>query len=88
MKYAYIFNYREMDQMLFALECKHLFGVELNEKVLISDVDVSGEHSPFMHEKMNILAASDTPDGLVNEVEKLNMESDVYKVIFLGKRNP
>ena len=34
MKYAYIFNYREMDQMLFALECKHLFGVELDEKAL------------------------------------------------------
>ena len=86
MKYAYIFNYREMDQMLFALECKHLFGVELDEKVLISDMDVSGEHSPFMHEKMTILAESDHPDGLVDEVEKLYLESDVYKVIFLGKR--
>ena len=86
MKYAYIFNYREMDQQLFTLECKQLFGVEVTEKVLISDVDVSSEHSPFMHEKMTILACSNHPDGLVEEVEKLLLESDVYKVIFLGKR--
>ena len=86
MKYAYIFNYREMDQQLFTLECKQLFGVEVTEKVLISDVDVSSEHSPFMHEKMTILACSNHPDGLVEEVEKLQLESDVYKVIFLGKR--
>ena len=73
MKYAYIFNYREMDQQLFTLECKQLFGVEVTEKVLISDVDVSSEHSPFMHEKMTILACSDHPDGLVEEVEKLQL---------------
>ena len=86
MKYAYLFNYREMDQKLFALECRQLFGVETKDKILITDIDVSSEHSPFMHEKMTIFASADTPDGLVDAVEQLQIESDVYKVVFLGKR--
>lgn len=83
--YCYVMNYREMDTELFALECKALFGVECNGKVLISEKDVSGEHSPFMHEKMKIIAEGNSADELCEKVEAMNLESDVYKVIFLGR---
>ena len=86
MKYCYVFNYREMDQELFELECRQLFGDAPTEKVLISEVDVLSEHSPFMHEKLTILAEADDPNQLAVHVEKLKLESHLYKVVFLGHR--
>ncbi len=86
MKYCYVFNYREMDKELFEFECRQLFGAKPKGKVLLSDVDVSCEHSPFMHEKMTVLAYAEQPDQLVREVEQLSLESDAYKVVFLGKK--
>lgn len=82
---CYVMNYRDMDTELFALECKALFGVECREKVLITEKDVSSEHSPFMHEKMQIMAQGKSPDELCEAVEAMNLTSDVYKVVFLGR---
>ena len=86
MNYAYIFRFREADTELFSMECAALFGVENRESVLISDVDVPIEHSPFAHEKMTILAEAEDPETLCLNVEALQLESDLYKVVFLGKR--
>jgi len=86
MKYCYVFNYREMDKELFELECRQLFGAAPKGKVFVTDVDVSSEHSPFMHEKITVLCSAEEADQLVLEVEQLHLESDAYKVVFLGKR--
>ena len=75
-------NYREQDEELFALECLALFGVECHEKSLITELNGCGEHSPFMHEKMRVIAYHEDPDQLVKCVEAMKLESDVYKVVF------
>ena len=85
MKYCYVFNYREMDRELFEMECRQLFQDVPNGKILVSDQDVSCEHSPFLHEKLTVLAEGKSCEELVSHVIKLELESEQYKVIFLGK---
>ncbi len=85
MKYCYVFNYREIDRLLFEMECRQLFQDVPNGKVLVSDKDVSCEHSPFLHEKLSVLAEGKSCEELVHRVEKLSLCSEQYKVIFLGK---
>ncbi|MCX7695293.1 MAG: methyltransferase domain-containing protein [Caloramator sp.] len=78
--FLYYINYRPDEKDLCNLEMRVIFNKNLSGKYLLSEKDFDIDRSVFIKYKIDILASYNSFEGLIKEVEKLNITQEKYKV--------
>lgn len=83
MKYLYTFGYPPEEKALCELEMRAFFGKHSEVNVLESEVAVEPSRSPFIRERLDILARAFELDVLVELVQSVSAGNRRFKVICL-----
>lgn len=82
-KYLYTFNYDRTESALCELEARHIFGQDLINKCLLSEVNVEPTISAFIKTRVDILAHSTVFEHLVHELKSRQIALNSFKVSYL-----
>ena len=81
--YLYLINYAEGEESLCRLEMKVLFNQELTGKYLFSPLAIDPSRSVFIKERLTILYAHPTYEGLYQQVKENPLNLETFKCLFL-----
>ncbi|HIW32863.1 MAG TPA: RNA methyltransferase, partial [Candidatus Paenibacillus intestinavium] len=81
--YIYTFGYRIEEVELCQLEMRSLFGKHSETGVLISDICIDADRSPFMRERLEVLYEGNTLDSIYEQVRQIKLNDQTFKVIFM-----
>lgn len=83
MSYLYTFGYPPEEKALCELEMRAFFGKSSEVNVLESEVAVVPSRSPFIRERIDILARANDLDALAEKVKSISAGDKRFKVICL-----
>lgn len=86
-KYLYQFKFDVQNEELCKLECRQVFGKEPNEKTIFSDLEINPSLSPFIKNRLELLASSAEYSDILNQIELLNIEKEGFAAEFLNWSN-
>lgn len=69
-KHLYIVNYPTPEEELCHLEMKVVFGKELKDKMLFSDIKFNSSNSPFIKTRLDIIYEKDSVEEILEEIKK------------------
>ena len=83
---TFIYTYvRHSDEYeLCQLEMRAFFGFDSPSNVLKSTVDINPSRSPFMKERLEVLYEASSWEGLVRQVEQLDVDELTFKVVCIN----
>lgn len=81
--YLYTFNFDYHYAELCKLESRQVFGKELENKLVLSDIRVDPSISPFIKNRIEILAVSESYTDLVQDIKKMQMQFNDFIVEYL-----
>lgn len=87
MRYLYTFGYPPEEKALCELEMRAFFGDFSDVNVLESDVAVDPNRSPFMRERISIVARADSLEALAEQVQYISHGEKSFKVVCLHKEH-
>jgi tRNA G10 N-methylase Trm11 len=82
-KHLYIFDYHHTERDLCRLESKYVFDEEVGEKLLYSDTSFHPSSSAFIKKRLDIMAASQTYEALLPQIEETGISAEGFKVEYL-----
>lgn len=82
-KFIYSFNYDYHHEELCKLESRQLFGMEVEDKFLFSDIEIDPSISPFIRSRMDVLSSLEDYDTFLQDIIKLNIELHDFNVEYL-----
>lgn len=82
-KYLYTFNYDRVETDLCKLESRAVFGVEEQNKRLISDIKIEPTISAFIKKRIEIMGYSREFATLLNEIKSKNIKLNDFKVEYV-----
>lgn len=83
-QYLYTYGYQDDEVELCRLEMRCLFGFDTNSNVLISDIEIVPNRSPFIRERLHILFERESIEEICQATSKLRTYGDPFKVIALN----
>ena len=81
--HLYIFNYSPHEAELCKFEAKHIFGHNIESKMLFSDIKIEPSCSAFIRHRLDIMLVADDYSGLINEIKKENLCIEGFKIEYL-----
>lgn len=81
--YIYTYGYRVEEVELCQLEMRALFGAQSETGVLMSDICVNPDRSPFMRERLEVLYEGSTLEDIYEQVTQIVLGDQTFKVIFM-----
>ncbi len=81
--YIYAFNYNSHYTDLSALESRQIFGEEVNDKFLFSNIKVDPSISPFIKSRFDITLALEDYSELIKNIKKENIHTEGFKAEYL-----
>lgn len=82
--YLYTYGWHSDEKSLCQLEMRAFFGFDTNINVLFSNQRISPSRSPFMKERLQIIYRGKTVDEIVEQVKKLHIDDNPFKVISMN----
>lgn len=82
-EHIYIFNYNHHEEELCKFEAKHIFNQEIENKLIFSDKIVEPSSSAYIRQRLDIILNSKDYPILLDEIKKLNLRLDGFKVEYL-----
>lgn len=82
-KYLYFFDYHHTESDLCKLESKYVFGEEVGEKLLMSDLAFEPSSSAFVKKRLDIIAYSPNYKLLLALIEQERISAEDFKVEYL-----
>ncbi|MGL5701577.1 MAG: TRM11 family SAM-dependent methyltransferase, partial [Cetobacterium sp.] len=86
-KYMYIVNYPTAEEELCHLEMKVVFGKELKEKMLFSDIEFNPSNSPFIKTRLEIIYEKDSVEEILEEIIKDKTVYNNFKLEYVRLNN-
>lgn len=80
--YTYVYHFEEAS--LCALEQRAFFGTSSSENYIISTVSIDPSRSPFMRDRLDVLAEASTLEELENHLKQLPVDVNTFKVLCLN----
>lgn len=80
--YTYVYQINEVDLCL--LEQRTFFGTCTTDNVIISDVKIDPTRSPYMRERVEVIAQSENVEDLAQIMSKLDVPEETFKVVCLN----
>ncbi|WP_138754237.1 TRM11 family SAM-dependent methyltransferase [Paenibacillus sinopodophylli] len=81
--YVYTYGCRLEETELCQLEMRTFFGKHTELGLLMSDIDVHPDRSPFMRERIEVLYQGEQLADILEQVKQIELEDSTFKVIFL-----
>jgi len=82
-KHLYFFDYHQTERGLCKLESKYVFGEEVGEKLLMSDLAFDPSSSAFVKKRLDIIATSTDYKPLLALIEEASIAAEGFKVEYL-----
>ena len=82
-KHLYFFDYHHTERDLCQLESKYVFGEEVGEKLLMSDIAFEPSSSAFVKKRLDIIATSPDYKLLLALIEEASISAEDFKVEYL-----
>lgn len=83
MSYLYTFGYPPEEKALCELEMRAFFGKHSEVNVLESEAEVDPNRSPFMRERLKILARASSLEALAEQVKTISNGGKSFKIVCL-----
>lgn len=88
-EYLYFFNYSHLEQELFVGEVAALFGQEVDENYLISNIQVPVDNSVYIKDVIKIMIRDCQLENVLAYLKTNQMEYEEFKVVYLkNKKEP
>lgn len=81
--YIYTYGYRQEETELCQLEMRTFFGKQSDTGLLMSEVAVHPDRSPFMRERIEVLYEGERLDDILEQVKQIELNDQTFKVIFV-----
>lgn len=82
-RYLYSFKYDYHHQELSRLESRQIFDAKQDGRVLFSDTKINLSISPFIKNRLELIASSENYTDLLENIKKENIRIDGFKVEYL-----
>lgn len=82
-KYLYSFKYDYHHRGLSQLESRQLFGVEQEDRVLFSDIEVHPSFSPFIKNRLQIVCFEEDYPKLLDSIRQEKLKTEGFKVEYV-----
>lgn len=87
-QYMYRINYSRFEEDLCKLEARSLFnGMDVKDKVLVSDNGIEPSTSPFLKERLEIIHTANSFDELLRLLEVQKITKEDFKVEVMNIKN-
>lgn len=86
-KHLYIVNYPTPEEELCHLEMKVVFGKELKDKMLFSDIKFNSSNSPFIKTRLDIIYEKDSVEEILEEIKKDKNIYNNFKLEYVRLNN-
>ncbi len=81
--YIYTYAYREEEAELCMLEMRAFFGEDSPANIVMSDVEVHPDRSPFLRERLEVLYQGNCLPEIWEQVKEIQLHEATFKVIFV-----
>jgi len=82
-EFIYTISYHEDEADVCQLEMRSLFSAENITNFVESTLEIDPSRSPFIKGRIDIKAANESFEELLTDVQKIGLEEDSYKVVFI-----
>lgn len=83
MNYLYVINYPVYEKDLCMMEMRALFGMESEDKVIMSEREFNPSHSPFIKKRLDVIYEEDTLEEVLEKLEATPIHMDGFKGEYL-----
>jgi tRNA G10 N-methylase Trm11 len=80
MNYIYTYSCHEDEHSLCRLEMRSLFGYDTESFLLESNLRINPSRSPFIKERIEVIAAGKTLENMIKKIEGLKIDNASFKV--------
>ncbi|MDQ8734892.1 RNA methyltransferase [Paenibacillus sp. LHD-38] len=81
--YLYTYGYRLEETELCHLEMRSFFDKQSDSGLLMSNIDVHPDRSPFMRERLEVLYEGERLEDILEQVRQIELADATFKVIFV-----
>ncbi|OMF32215.1 RNA methyltransferase [Paenibacillus sp. FSL H8-0548] len=81
--FIYTYGYRLEETELCLLEMRSFFGKHTEAGLLMSDIAVHPDRSPFMRERIEVMYEGDHLEQILEQVKQIELNDQTFKVIFI-----
>jgi tRNA (guanine10-N2)-dimethyltransferase len=81
--YIYTFNYNSHYSDLCTLESKQIFGEEMRDKLLFSNIQIDPSISPFIKSRFDVTLTSEDYSELIKKIKNENIHTEGFKAEYL-----
>lgn len=83
LNYIYTFACRSEELTLCQMEMRALFGGDTTVPILKSPIEIEPSRSPFIKERIDVLCEGDTLQGILEQVNSIQLKGSTFKVVFV-----
>jgi tRNA G10 N-methylase Trm11 len=81
--FIYTYGYRLEESELCHMEMRSFFGKQSDSGLLMSEIAVHPDRSPFMRERLEMLYEGDRLEDILEQVKQIQLADSTFKVIFI-----
>lgn len=81
-EYIYTYAYHQDETELCHLEMRAFFGMDTDDKIILSSYGFDPSRSPFIKERVEVMFSAGELQGILEQAAEIDMETSSFKVIF------
>ncbi|KIL44339.1 hypothetical protein [Jeotgalibacillus soli] len=85
--FIYHFAHREGESSMCKMEKRSIFGIETNENVLKSPIEIDPNRSPFIKERIEVMYEGADLQDIINQVKKIFLFGLTFNVNLMKYNN-
>ena len=82
-KHIYSFNYHETEEELCKLESRYMFGQEMKDKLLLSDLEADPARSAFIKHRLDVVSYAEDYATLLSDIKAKRICKEAFKVEYV-----